>query len=692
MAVSFDMRKLRNIGIIAHIDAGKTTTTERILYYTGESHKMGEVDDGTTITDSYSQEQEKGITIRAAAITCSWRDVRINIIDTPGHVDFTAEVERSLRVLDGGVVVFSGMEGVEAQSETVWHQADHYHVPRICFINKLDRIGADFFRVYDEITERLGARLIPLQIPVGQEKELRGVIDLIAMKALYFDEKDKGKDIQVGEIPSELAEAAGQWRDRLIETLADLDDGIAETYLEGAEVSEADMRHAIRRATIELGMNPVLCGSSLKYVGVQPLLDAIADYFPSPLDLPPVMGENLKTHKMEPRGPDDSEPFCGLLFKIQADQHDELGFVRVYSGTLKPSTRVLNAGRDRKENITRLWHMQADQRKKVDLVRAGDIVGVVGLKNSVTGDTLCDAKAPIVLERITFPETVISMSIEPESSSDRQKLADTLALLQKEDPTFRVRISEETGETSISGMGELHLQVISERIRRDFRLSIRTRKPRVSFRETLKSTVQITGECHRQTAAGHLFAKVTVAFAPFAKVTEKESVPFRFENRCPPEEIPEQFHAAIEETLREECLSGGLFGYPLMNIQATLLGGAYHQEGSNEQAYRIAAAHAFRQALAQAGVRLLEPIMSLEVVTPEEYVGEISSDLGVRRAAIEQMNVRGLMRVVAAHVPLREMFGYSSSLRSLSQGRASYSMEPLDYAAVPEDVARQILE
>lgn len=691
-----DVRKIRNIGIIAHIDAGKTTTTERILYYAGATHKIGEVDEGTTVTDFDPQEQEKGITIRAAAITCRWRDIQINLIDTPGHVDFTAEVERSLRVLDGGIVVFSGMEGVEAQSETVWRQADRYRVPRICFINKLDRIGADFVRVYDEIASRLGARTIPVQIPIGKEKDFRGVCDLIRRKALYFDEASKGKKVIEGEIPDELADEAQLWRDRLLETLADVDDAIAEAYLEGAEIPPETIVASLRKATTLLGLHPILCGSSLKFIGVQPLLDAVADYLPSPLDVPPVEGENPVKHRLEKRAPSDEEPFCGLLFKIQADQHDELGFVRIYSGTLAPSTRVLNATRDKKENITRLWHIQADSRTKLDIARAGDIVGVVGLKQSITGDTLCDPRSPIVLEKITFPKTVISMSIEPESSADKQKLLDVLAIVAKEDPTFQARVSEETGEMLIHGMGELHLEVVTERMRRDHKLKIRTGKPRVSYRETIRQPVRAEGECNRQTASGTLFARVQIELAPL-KVEPAPGgkaapqAPFRFLDRSAEGVVPPELLPILEESLRDECTGGGLSGFPLIDIQATLLGGEFRPGESNEQACRFAVAHAVRAALDQAGVVILEPIMRLEVVTPEDYLGEITSDLGARRAAIQEMGVRGPLRVITARAPLRAMFGYSTTLRSMSQGRATYSMEPLDYEPAPDEVTRQMM-
>ena len=691
MAPTFDIRNLRNIGIIAHIDAGKTTTTERVLYYTGESHKMGSVDDGTTVTDFDPREQESGITIRAAAITCRWRPkgIRINLIDTPGHVDFTAEVQRSLRVLDGGVVVFSGMEGVEAQSETVWRQADQYKVPRICFINKLDRIGADFARVYDEITDRLHAKPLPLQIPIGREKDFRGVVDLVAGKACRFDERTLGKDVQVEDIPVELEDEAALWRERLIELLGEVDDVIAEAYLEEREIDEQTLKAAIRRATIEQGMTPILCGSSLKYIGVQPLLDAVADYLPSPLDVPPVVGENLAKEREETRPPNDAAPFCGLLFKIQADQHDELGFMRIYSGTLKPSTRVLNAGKNKKENLTRLWHIQADRRTKVDLARSGDIVGVVGLKDSVTGDTLCDPKAPIVLEKISFPETVISMSIEPEASSDKDKLASVLALLQKEDPTFRVRQSSETGEMLISGMGELHLEVVVERIARGFHVKVRTGKPRVSYRETIRAPARATGVCHRQMASGSWFAEVTIQLEPLR--SNSEDAPFRFVDQCPPDTIPAEFLSVIEEELSDECQSGGLAGYPLADIQATLLDAKYREGESTPEACRFAVAHAVRQALSAGAIDILEPIMRLEVVSPEDYLGEINSDLMARRAMIESMGMRGDLRVISARAPLREMFGYSTKLRSLSQGRATYSMEPHAYESLPESLRKSML-
>lgn len=688
MAASTDMQKIRNIGIIAHIDAGKTTTTERVLHYTGETHKMGDVDEGTTVTDYHYLEQEKGITIRAAAVTCKWKDIRINLIDTPGHVDFTAEVERSLRVLDGGIVVFSGVEGVEAQSETVWHQADSYKVPRICFINKLDRTGADYFRTMDDIAERLRATVCPLQIPIGKEKEFTGCIDLIKQKAIYFDQEKKGKETKIVDIPADLVDEAQLWRERMIETLADADDQVAEAFLEGKELSEDEIHQAIRRATIALKLFPVFCGSSLKFIGVQPVLDGVALYLPSPLDIPPVQGLDAKG-KEKSYPPDPEGPFVGLLFKIQADKHEELGFIRIYSGTLKPSSRVLNSRHNKKENITRLMHIQADRRTMLESASAGDIVGVIGVKDSVTGDTLCDPKEPVILEQITFPETVISTRIEPESSGDKDKLAATLAILQKEDPTFRASISPDTGEVLISGMGELHLEVAIEKIKHDYNVKIRTGKPRVSYRETLKSDGRAVGQCHRQLASGNLFAEVDIELQP---ISGEGAPPFEFKNRLPDgTPVPLSMVLIIEEQLREECRGSGMFGFPLSQIRAIVHDAKYREGESTEPAYRFAVAHAVQQILSQAGTNILEPVMKLEVRTPEEYMGDVTGDMAARRAAIEDVSMRGHLQVVTAAVPLREMFGYSTSLRSLTQGRATYTMEPLRYSVAPPEVGDQLM-
>ena len=694
-APSFDVTKLRNIGIIAHIDAGKTTTTERILYYTGTSHKLGEVDEGTTTTDFDTDEQNRGITIKSAAVTCKWKDVTVNIIDTPGHVDFTAEVERSLRVLDGGVVVFSAMEGVEAQSETVWHQADHYGVPRICYVNKLDRIGADFFRVLGEMTERLGCKPIVLTLPIGQQKDFAGIVDLIHRRAIHFDAQSQGKEMTESDVPADMADEVEEWRERIFDAVAEIDDELAERYLAEGDVPPERLKAAIRTACIAHGYHPVLCGSSLKYIGVQPVLDAVRDYLPCPTDLPPVPGHDPKTDADIQVARTSGGELVVLLFKIVAGKHEELGFVRVYRGDLKPSSRLLNARTGKKENITRLWRVHADSHTKLDVAHAGDIVGVVGFKNSVTGDTLCDPKAPVLLEKITFPETVISMAVEPESSADKDKLADVLEMLQKEDPTFRYQISSETGETLVSGMGELHLEIQAGRIARDFGVRIRSGKPRVSYRETIRSAVRVTGQCHRQTASGDLFASVDVSIAPLgdAAAGDDGETCFEFVDAMPKgaeDAPPPQFLPIVRDALEQECLAGGVTGFPLTGLKATLHGYAYRPEETTEEAYRIAVSHALNEALEKGGVLVLEPIMKVEVVTPEEYLGDVNADLSQRRAEIQDVGVRGERRVVVAHVPLREMFGYTTRLRSASQGRANYSMEPLRYAAAPASLAEQL--
>jgi len=696
--------RIRNIGIVAHIDAGKTTTTERILYYTGFSHKMGDVDAGTTITDFDPEEAKRGITIYSAAITCRWKNDRqgipehtINIIDTPGHVDFTAEVERSLRVLDGALVVFSAVEGVEAQSETVWRQADRYRVPRICFINKMDRIGADFERTFKQIVTRLGAHPVALQIPIGAGAAptpgaFSGVIDLIEMKALYFDSASKGRDVTVAEIPASHREDAQKWRGELLEAVAMLDNAVMETYLSTEDVPIDQIHRVLRLGTIQGMLQPTFCGASLDYIGVQPLLDAVVRYLPSPLDRPAVEGEHPNPKKREKaheiRKCSPKEPFCGLVFKIVADQHADLYFVRVYSGVLKSGSRALNPRTDKKELISQLWRIQADSREKIetDAVEAGDIVGVVGPKDSVTGDTLCDGHHPILLERIAFPETVISMAIEPETNAERKKLADTLVRLGRQDPTFTAKVSEETGQTIISGMGELHLEIIRERIQRDFGLKVRVHKPRVSYRESVKAPVEADGVFHRQTAGETHYAKVRVRLEPFAGSEAVTVV-----NALKPEHLPAEFVPVMEQTLREEANAGGLLGHPLMNVRLTILNVDYRRTETNEEALRAACAAAVREALKASGVVLLEPIMKLEVSTPEEFLGNIQADLNARRAMIVNLEHGGHLSVLEAHVPLSKMFGYSTQVRSLSQGRASYSMEPLKYAEAPPDVLREMM-
>jgi elongation factor G len=697
------LQSIRNIGIIAHIDAGKTTTTERILYYTGEIHRMGDVDKGSTTTDYLDEERERGITIVAAAITCHWNDaagrpITINIIDTPGHVDFTAEVERSLRVLDGAIVIFSAVEGVEAQSETVWRQATKYHVPRICFINKMDRIGAEFERVYDEIAERLESHPIPVQIPIGAGPEgtmgeFKGLIDLIAMRTLYYKTEDFGSTVTEAEIPADLRSDAELWREKMLNALSDFDEAFTEVYmahLEGAELTVEQVVAALRRATLTGRAQPVLCGSSFKYVGVQRLLDAVAAYLPSPLDKPPVVGHHPKKGTEIKRAPDRAAPFCGLVFKITNDQHGDLSFVRIYSGELKAGSRVYNPGKDKKEICSRLYHIRADEREKVEVATAGDIVGVVGLKESVTGDTLCDAAHPILLERIEFPETVISMSIEPVSSADKSKLADTLAALAREDPTFAYKVNEETGQTLISGMGELHLEILKNRMTRDYNLKVHVGRPRVSYRETIKRAVKrVQGTCIRQTGGSGLYAKVTIDLEP---QTQPKGAPvLAFVNKLKGGVIPSEFLPAIEAGLREEAKSGGRTGFPLVDLKVTLVDGDTHEVDSNELAFRFAASDALRKAVHEAGSVLLEPIMKLEVVTPEDYLGNITADLSSRRALIDKTFTRGKLMVVEARAPLEKMFGYSTAVRSLSQGRASYSMEPLEYAAAPDSLLESLV-
>ncbi len=686
MAMARDLKSIRNIGIIAHIDAGKTTVTERMLYYSGATHRMGEVDKGTTETDYDPEEQQRGITIYSASVTFNWKDFTVNLIDTPGHVDFTAEVERSLRVLDGGVVVFSAREGVEAQSETVWRQANKYQVPRIAFINKMDREGADFYAVLDEIRDRLEANPVAVQLPVGvgpphMPGAFRGVIDLVGMKLLTFKPESLGAEVVENPLPDDLADEAKLWRDQMLEKLYDYSNELMELALAESPVPEDLVRRVLREATLHRLIVPVLCGSALDHIGVQPLLDAVGYYLPSPADRPPVEGSDPEhpdkkiTRKAEP-----SEPFCGLVFKIQAERHGDLHYVRVYSGTLNANTRAYNPGKDKKENVSQLWHVQASRKEQIERVEAGDIVGIIGLRNSITGDTLCDAKQPILLESIQFPETVISMAIEPESSAERKKLAEALDMLKRQDPTFRAMTSEETGQTLISGMGELHLEVIKHRLLRDFRLNVRVHKPRVSYRESVKAAATVVGECNQQTAGQTLFARVKIRLEPYDAGDKPVAViPGATEG------IPPVFLQPVLDALSEESHGGGSLGFPLLKAKVTVLGGEA-REDSNEIAFRRAAADAFRKALQQAGIVLLEPIMKLDIATPEEHLGDIVSDLQQRRAIITETQARGRHTVIKAEAPLANLFGYSSAIRSLSQGRASCSMEPTAYGPAPQEV------
>lgn len=686
--MSRDINKIRNIGIIAHIDAGKTTTTERILFYAGVTHRMGNVDDGNTVTDFDPEEAARGITIYSAAISCHWQDCNINIIDTPGHVDFTAEVERSLRVLDGGVVIFSAVEGVEAQSETVWRQADKYHVPRICFINKMDRIGAGFERVLNQMQERLQAQPVPLQIPIGEgpitnPDGFRGIIDLIGRQALYFDRESQGRNITSAEIPPELKDEADYYRAKLLETIAILDDDIFVIYDETGDIPIPDIHRLLRLGTLTGQFQPLFCGSSLDYTGVQPVLDGVIHYLPSPLDVPPVTGKNPNPKKdaVEVRKPSTSEPVCGLLFKVQVDEHSELCFVRIYSGILKSRSRLLNPRTGAKEMITQLWKVQADSREQLEEATAGDIVGVIGPKDSVTGDTLCDPNQAILLESITFPETVISMAIEPDSSADRKKLEETLRLLGKQDPTFRAKISEETGQTIISGMGELHLEIISHRMQRDFGLKMKVHKPRVTYRETIKKAIERENTFERQAGAAPLFATIKLRVEPHTG-----EQPIVIENKLKPGTLPAELVPILMQALSDESKAGGLLGFPLMNVKISVLDAGYREKETNEIAIRAVATMALRDCLETAGVVLLEPIMKIEVVTPNDFLGNVTADLNSRRASIMNTGMRGNLIVIEAEAALSQMFGYSTQVRSLSQGRASYSMEPFSFAEAPKEV------
>lgn len=684
--MSRKLESIRNIGVIAHIDAGKTTVTERMLFYSGSSHRVGRVDDGTTVTDSDAEEQERGITIYSACVTFPWRDVTINLIDTPGHVDFTAEVERSLRVLDGGVVVFSAREGVEAQSETVWRQADRYGVPRIAFINKLDREGADFDGTYQEICDRLAANPVALQYPIGlgpshSPNPFQGVIDLISMQMLTFCDDTPKHSTSRQPIPDSLQENALLWRETMLESLYVHSDQLMEIALQEEEIPEDLIHQVVREATIERQIQPVLCGSALHGIGVQPLLDAVANYLPSPADRPAVEGEHPSRSQKEIRQPLSKEPLCGLVFKILPAKTGDLYWVRVYSGQLKTNTRVYNPGKDKKENVAQLWQIHASRKEEqVSQVETGDIVGVIGMRHSVTGDTICDAKQPILLESIEFPETVISMSIEPESTAERKKLGEILEMLKRQDPTFSAIENEETGQTIISGMGELHLEVIKHRLLRDFNLNVKVHKPRVSYRETIDREIEITGQCNRQMGGQTLFARLQIRMQADPKVGS----PVRIENRCFDDTIPRPMIDAALDELKGRSEGGGILGgFPLMNLKVVLLGGEYDLVNSTDVAFRIAAADAFENGIRKAGPILLEPIMRLDITTPEDYVGEFVGDLQQRRATIARTEIRGNLSTLAAHVPLSELFGYSSAMRSLSQGRASCSMEPYSYAPAP---------
>ncbi|MBK9120769.1 MAG: elongation factor G [Phycisphaerales bacterium] len=685
-----ELAHIRNIGIAAHIDAGKTTTTERVLYYSGVIHKMGDVDDGTTITDFDVEEQQRGITIYSAAVSLQWRDCRINLIDTPGHVDFTAEVERSLRVLDGAVVVFDAKEGVEAQSETVWRQADKYKVPRICFINKMDKVGADFAHAVASIERRLAGRPIPIQLPLGQENTFRGYIDLLRMEVCDYTDSEDGRRYQVSAIPADLRPAAEAARHLLEEKVAELDEALMLKYIENEPLTEAELRAALRRGTITRQCQPVLCGSSLKYMGVQAILDAVCDFLPAPLDVPPIEAHDPdKPERIIRRKCDPKEPLAALVFKVVAESHSDLHFIRVYSGVLKAGSRVLNVGRRKKENLPQLFRVFAKRREKVTEAHCGDIVAAVGLRETQTGDTLCENREPVLLERIEFPETVISMAIEAQSTADRDKLVHALGMLCRSDPTFEYRNNEETGQTLISGMGELHLEVMCHRLERDFKIAVRVGRPRVAYREAITLASQGEGRFVHQAGGRAQFAVVVLRVEPFEPGPGEEH--FRFVNALPEGRIAPHYLPAIEQSVRAAGRSGNLGGYPLINVKATLVDGQEHPTDSSEIAFESAAALAFQHAVEKAGPVLLEPIMKVEVVTPEDYYGAINGDLMARRAVITATSMRGPNHVVTAEAPLSSMFGYATQVRSLSQGRASYAMEPLRYERMPDDLARKVL-
>ena len=692
-ATAIDLNKVRNIGIMAHIDAGKTTTTERILFYTGINYKIGEVHEGAATMDWMEQEQERGITITSAATTCEWKNHTINIIDTPGHVDFTVEVERSLRVLDGAVTVFDGVAGVEPQSETVWRQADKYSVPRICFVNKLDRTGANFDRCVEMIGSRLGATALVLQVPIGVEADFIGVVDLIAMKALTWrGETQKGEDYKVEEIPAELKDKCDAARHALIETLAENDDAIMEKYLGGENLTEEEIIAAIRRATLSYKLTPVLTGSAFKNKGVQPMLDAVTRYLPSPLDIDAIKGTKMGDKSVEiARKPDAAEPFSALAFKIMSDPHlGKLTFVRIYSGVLEAGTGILNSTKDRKERIGKIYRMHANKREEIPQASAGDIIAVMGLKDTTTGDTLCDPEKPVILESMDFPDPVIHVAIEPKTKGDQEKLGVAIQRLAEEDPTFHVRTDEETAQTIIGGMGELHLEILVDRMKREFKVEANVGKPQVAYRETLRKPVDRYDYTHKkQTGGSGQFAKIQIALEPLPVGAVEGG--YEFVNKITGGRIPREYIPSVDDGCQEAMSSGPLAGYPLTDVRVTLLDGAYHDVDSSELAFKIAGIAAFKEAAKLAGPVLLEPMMSVEVTTPEDFMGDVIGDLNSRRGQIQAMDERAGARIVKALVPLSEMFGYVGDLRSRTQGRASYSMQFDSYAEVPAAVSKEII-
>ncbi|MBQ9249340.1 MAG: elongation factor G [Oscillospiraceae bacterium] len=686
MPRKYSLEKTRNIGIMAHIDAGKTTTTERILFYTGVNYKLGETHEGTATMDWMEQEQERGITITSAATTCFWRDTRINIIDTPGHVDFTVEVERSLRVLDGCVTVLCAKGGVEPQSETVWRQADHYNVPRMIYVNKMDIMGADFYHVLDMVHDRLKCNAVPIQLPIGSEDEFRGIIDLVDMNArIYYD--DLGKDMRTEEIPEDMRELAEEYRDKLLEAVSDFDEEIMELYLEGEEVPADKIRAAIRRATVAVKMVPVTCGTSYKNKGVQKLLDAIVEYMPSPLDVPAVEGKNPKTDQVEMREASDEAPFSALAFKIMTDPYvGKLGFFRVYSGTLETGKAVMNSTKGQRERIGRILQMHANHREDIEQVWSGDIAAAVGLKNTTTGDTLCDEKHPIILESMEFPDPVIRVAIEPKTKAGQEKMAIALQKLAEEDPTFKTYTDEETGQTIIAGMGELHLEIIVDRLLREFKVEANVGKPQVSYKETIKKSATVDTRYARQTGGKGQFAHVKLMIEP-----NEPGKGYEFVNKITGGAIPKEFIPCVDQGIQGAMLSGVLAGYQVVDVKATLLDGSFHEVDSSELAFKICGSMAFKEACQKAEPTLLEPIMKVVVTAPEDYMGDVMGDINARRGQITGSDIRSGAAIVESLVPLSTMFGYATDLRSKTQGRATYSMEPSHFVELPKNLQESLV-
>ena len=685
MARTQSLERTRNIGIMAHIDAGKTTTTERVLYYTGVNYKIGEVHDGNATMDWMEQEQERGITITSAATTCEWREHRINIIDTPGHVDFTIEVERSLRVLDGAVAVFCAVGGVEPQSETVWRQADKYGVPRVAFVNKMDRVGADFAAVVEQIRERLGANPLPIQLPIGAEENFEGVVDLLSGKALVWDDESLGARFEEREVPETMAGEVAEYRDKLIEAVAEFDEELLEQYLEGQDISTDQLRKALREATTQLRVIPILCGSAFKNKGVQPLLDAVVDYLPSPLDVPAITGIDRKGNEVE-RLPQRDEPFSALAFKIMTDPFvGTLTYVRVYSGRLESGSRILNSTQDRKERVSRMLRMHANKREEIDSIEAGDIAAIVGLKQVVTGDTLCDERKPVVLESIDFPEPVIEIVIEPKTKADQDKTSEALQKLATEDPSFRVSTNPETGQTLIGGQGELHLEIIVDRLLREFAVEANVGTPQVAYKETISDAVRAEGRFVRQSGGKGQYGHVVFEVEP-----NEPGAGLEFKTKITGGSVPREYFRPVEEGVKEGLLNGVFAGFPVVDIKVTLVDGSYHDVDSSEIAFKIAASMGVKEALRSANSKLLEPMMAVEIVSPESFTGAVIDDLNSRRGKIVGVEARNNTQVISAEVPLGSMFGYVSSLRSMSQGRANYTMQFDHYAPVPPSVAATV--